>query len=216
MLIRCVELVDLADARAYQRAAGDGVEPRGAAEPCRRSARLPRPRLVHIRVVQDVAGVPDFHQQSVRDRRGPLGLGDVIQDRFAITRRLFREDRQPFLTAPDDLVDLPLVIPLVCDGELVARRRLPGASRHEAVDPGVVDARRAVVLECVRNLHECCLMTDRAEPPQLVLDDGSARRAVEVVEMLDPRAARQPPRLQGVVEIGRLQMPVVGGSSEET
>jgi hypothetical protein len=40
MLIRRVQLRQLTDAGADERAAGDRVEPRRIAEPCRRAARL--------------------------------------------------------------------------------------------------------------------------------------------------------------------------------
>ena len=215
MLIGCVELVELRDAGPHQRAAGDGVETRRVGEPGRRSARLQRARLGEVGVMEDVARVPGFRQQATRDRRGPLRLRDVIENRFAITGRLFREDRQPFLAAADDLVNLPLVIPLIRDRKFVARRHLPRAPHDIAVDPRIVDAWRAIVLERVRNLDERLLMASRTEPPQLVLHDRPARRAVEVVEVLDARAGRQAARSQPVVEVRPLQMPAVGGTAEE-
>jgi hypothetical protein len=112
-------------------------------------------------------------------------------------------------------VDLPLVIPLVGHGELVARRRLPRAANHIAVDPGIIDSGRAVVLEGVRDLDVRRLVARRAEPPQLVLDQRPAGGAVEIVEVLDARTRWQTARSQSIVEVRRLQVPIVGGAAEK-
>ena len=51
--------------------------------------------------------------------RRPLRLPDVVQPRRAVPGRLFGENRNAFLAAEEDFVQLVLVIPLIGDGELV-------------------------------------------------------------------------------------------------
>src|SRR5262245_45063460 len=112
-------------------------------------------------------------------------------------------------------MQLGLVVPLIRDGELVAGRRLPGAAQDVAVDPGVLDARVAVILERIGYLDEGALVTYRREVPHLVLRDRPAHGRVEVVEMLDARTARKAAASQEIVDVVCLQVRPIRGPAEE-
>ena len=98
-----------------------GVEARHHRVPPRRAARPFDVRLVEVGVVQDVDADARFNQQLVRQRRRPLGGGDVIEPRLAVLRGLrVARHRRRHGEAGEVFVSDVLVVPLVGGRELVA------------------------------------------------------------------------------------------------
>ena len=92
-------------------------------------------------------------------------------------------------------------------------RRLPGETHRVVLHVLIVETETAVGIKAVRDDVGVADVAVRAEEPQLVLDDRSAERRIEVVDVLNAVTGRESFGLQLVGEVVALK--TVTGVTEE-
>ena len=114
--------------------------------------------------MDDIGREAGFEQKPGRLRPRPFSLRDIVQRRSAAERRDRRIVRSE-LGCRRQRMPPELLVPLIRSGELVLGGNLPGETERPTFYVLILDARRAVGIERVRNDGVGALVSRRRQKP---------------------------------------------------